>query len=390
MADSADRHPPTPVRGYASRPEHEVVSASDAADSGPSVLYLLSLLLKWRYVLVGSTFGTAFVVVLLALLTFEPTFTSRASFIPQGPQRSVTGRIEAMAGQLGINVAGGDAGSESPQFYMELIHSREILEQLLADTFTASIDGTLRSGTLLDVLEIDASNEPLAVEAGLKWLGGSVSSSVSGETALVRLAVRTPSSSLSQDIAERLLRLLNDFNLRTRQSQATAEREFIETRLIAAQEELNAAEDQLKNFLQGNRQFENSPELQFDHDRLQRQVAIRQSVLASLTESYEQSRIAQVRNTPLITIVERPREAAVRNPRGLLRRGFMGLVLGLTLGLGIVFGREAIERSHASGGAGYLALRRRWREAAGDVRRLVGGTRRQPTNARRLPSRTDE
>jgi len=90
----------------------------------------------------------------------------------------------------------------------------------------------------------------------------------------------------------------------TRQSQAAAERGFTEERMAEAQEELRAAENELQRFLQNNRQFQNSPELVFQHDRLQRRVAMRQQVYTSLVQSYEQARIDEVPNTPVITVVE--------------------------------------------------------------------------------------
>jgi uncharacterized protein involved in exopolysaccharide biosynthesis len=108
--------------------------------------------------------------------------------------------------------------------------------------------------------------------------------------------------------------LLNEFNLETRQSQALEEGRFVSARMAEAQEELREAEEALKTFLQQNRQFRNSPELVFEHDRLQRQVAMRQEIFTSLAQSHEQSRIDAVRDTPVITVIAS--RSARRSPRG--------------------------------------------------------------------------
>lgn len=350
-------------------------SSDDHAPSGGeiSVLHLVGILLKWRYTVLTVTLGVAFLVVGVRALSYEPTYTSQASFLPQGAQRS-GGGFESMAGQLGITLPSNE-GSESPQFYAELLRSREILRRLLEDTFTVSSpagdEAVGRAGTLLDLLELEGPSEAVRVEAGLRWLAGAVTTNVLRETSMVRVSVTTPWPGISWEIGERLMELANDFNLRIRQSRASAERGFIEERLVEAREELNGAENDLKRFLENNRQFQNSPELLFERDRLQRVVDTRQQVFATLSESYEQSRIAEVRNTPVITVVEPPNEPVQRNPRGLLSRGILGLVLGGLFGVFIAFGREVVGRRRLDRDPDYEAFSEIWADTLDDLRGLI-------------------
>ncbi len=80
-----------------------------------------------------------------------------------------------------------------------------------------------------------------------------------------------------------------------------------------------------------------SPELTFEQARLQRDVAMLQQVFTTLTQSYEEARIREVRDTPVITVVESPRLPTMPGPRGRLRFGIMGLVLGGFVGSLVVF-----------------------------------------------------
>ena len=68
------------------------------------------------------------------------------------------------------------------------------------------------------------------------------------------------------------------------------------------------AERAREDFLRQNRGFGNSPELMSEHDRLQRQVAMRQEVYTSLLRSQEQARIDAVRDTPLLAFIDTPSE----------------------------------------------------------------------------------
>ncbi len=168
-----------------------------------------------------------------------------------------------------------------------------------------------------------------------------------------------------------MVQLVNEFNLRTRQSQAAAERRFIEHRVEQVRSEFRAAEDDLQNFLQNNRAFQNSPELLFQHDRLQREVSMQQQVFTNLMQSYEQARIAEVRNTPVITVVEKA-EVPVMSDRGGLRiRILIGAFLGLLLGSFTAFFREYARRKQERQSSDLDEISELWEEAKQDLRRLA-------------------
>lgn len=349
--------------------ETDVGGDKAASEKQVSLLELVAVLLRRRHEFWGWTLGTAVVVVLFALLTFDPTYTSEASFIPQAVQRGGGVGLEAVAGQLGINVST-ESGSESPQFYADLLRTRELLRPLLSDTLLVergSEEGP-RTGNLLDLLEIEGDTRALREEMAMRWLREeAVSTSVTRETGLVRVSVTSPWPTVSQGIADRLLELAHAFNLQTRQSQASAERQFIQARLSEARAELRAAEDELKGFLENNRQFQNSPQLTFEHDRLQRRVSQRQQLVNSLSQSYEQARIAEVRNTPLITVVEPPESPVRRDPRGLLLKGVLGLILGAMLGVFFILSHEMISRSRERGDEDFQRLSSAWEETRAEV-----------------------
>ena len=150
---------------------------------------------------------------------------------------------------------------------------------------------------------------------------------------------------MSAQIVQRLLDIVNTFNLESRQTQAQAERRFEEDRLAQARQELRDSEDRMQLFLQSNRDFQNSPQLQFEQGRLQRDLTVRQQVVLSLAQSYEQARIAEVRNTPVITVVEHPAPPVLPDPRRLLLKGLLGLVGGALLGALGALWRDLLGRS---------------------------------------------
>lgn len=341
-----------------------------------SLVEVGSVLLRHRVLIVRSGVAVTLLAVLFALRT-PLSYTANTSFLPQAGSGggSGIGGLAGLAGQFGIAVPSGALG-ESPEFYAEIVRSREILEVLATEEFSlddGEVEDTARqSGTLADILEIGTEEQDAALrrQGTIDWLRAAVSVTTGKQTQVVSISVKTPQASLSEALASRLLALLNDFNLRTRQSQAAAERAFIETRLAEVQDSLRAAEDRLERFLESNRQWAGSPELTFQRDRIQRQVVMQQQVFTSLAEAHEQARIAEVRNTPVITVVERPVRPVRPDPRGRIMKAAVGVVLGGMLGVLLAFGREYSHRARAREGAEYQEFSTLWQQTRADVRSL--------------------
>jgi hypothetical protein len=148
---------------------------------------------------------------------------------------------------------------------------------------------------------------------------------------MIGVDVTTPWPYVSRAIAVDLLEGVNRFSLVMRQAQAAAERRFSEERMEASRSSLRAAEDRLASFLQSNRQYENSPELSFAHERLQREVALQQQVFTSVVQGYEEARSREARNTPVITIVDSASTPTSPNARGAMPRLIVGMLIGALL-----------------------------------------------------------
>jgi uncharacterized protein involved in exopolysaccharide biosynthesis len=111
---------------------------------------------------------------------------------------------------------------------------------------------------------------------------------------------------------------------------------FTEKRLADARSALRAAEDELQRFLQSNRRLD-FPTLAFERERLEREMTLREDVVRSLAQRYEEARIREVRDTPVLTIIEQPRLAAQPDERHRAVVLLVGSAASLLLGLLIVF-----------------------------------------------------
>jgi len=335
-----------------------------------SVLGLVIVLLRHRRLVVIVPIVAALLAVLVALV-LPRSYRSTASLTPQSEEAQLS-QLAGLASQFGISVPTGGT-AESPQFYADLLRTRSLLTETAVTEyrFDPGGGGEGVTGDLVEILGIEADTRPVAIEEAVEDLREDVVRiSTDLETGIVELSVTTRWPDLSRQIAERMLELVNRFNVETRNSRAAAEREFTRGQLAEAEAALREAEDGLAAFLQQNRRYDNSPELRFQFDRLQRGVDFRQQVFTSLAQSYEQARIDAVRDVPVVTIVEAPDRPAQPEPRGVMWKGMLGLFLGAVVGVALAFGREMLATSRRTDPDDYAEFARLRREAAEDLRLL--------------------
>lgn len=283
-------------------------------------------------------------------------FSADSAFRPQVSETSAN-RFAGLAAQLGVTVPGTSIG-DPVKFYAEVAKSRDVLREvaLTEYRFASAPGGDSVSGNLIALFRIKGATQDDAMRRVLNRLAKQVDVTTNRDAGLVRVRVVTPWSELSVLMNRRILGLIDTANLVRRQSQAGAERRFIENRLTEAQAELQAAERDQERFLAQNRQYQSSPQLLLEFNRLQRRVDLRQQVYATLAQGYEQARIDEVRDTPQLTIIDRP-EGSARPVGSLVADAAMWLLIGGVLGVMLALAQEFLARQRAQDPAGYEELR---------------------------------
>jgi len=252
-------------------------------------------------------------------------FLARAAFVASEPQSmsGSLGALSAVASQLGVpalsNLASSTA-SGSAQFYGDLLTSNAISSVVVNTVFDASTPGEYGGapfkGTLLEYFKIKAKTPADREVAAMRALTKKVVViAVDRPTGIVRMSVRTKNRQLSALVARRMLDLVNDFNLRRRQTQAGAERDFALRRTQAALDTLRSAESALADFRATNIDISRSPRLAAREGELQRRVSLAQQLHSAIAQRYEMASIEAVRNTPVVTVLDAPEGLVEARPR---------------------------------------------------------------------------
>lgn len=336
-------------------------------DGGPTLWSYGIVLLRHRFLLFFIPVVAMAVTAALSLSS-PREYVAPAAFLPQEPPAASNG-LGQVASQLLL--ATPRPSTTSAQFYMDLLRSREVQRAVALTSYAIPGDSSV-SGTLLKYFGLNETDTAASVIRALRRFGSIVDVRGDRTTGLVRLDVRTRHPVLSTLVAARFLELVNDYNLRRRQSQARAEREFVEQRLTAGQQALLDAEEALAAFYKRNRRFQDSPELVADESRLQRAVTLRQQLYLDLAKSHELAKIEEVRNTPVITVIEHPQGFVEPRARGTIRKSAVVGILGAFVAVVLSFMLEYLRRSRLADAkefGEFMDLWRKWLAGIG-VRRF--------------------
>lgn len=295
------------------------------------------MLLRWRLVAAITLF--TILAAVAASFIIPPVYRARASFVANSSSASklpggatsgsaVGGLISQLGGSLG-----GDP-SESPNFYMQLFQSRELLTRVALTRFPdPRTSAPNDSAPLIDIFHIKKNDPRLRMEIAVKKLSKAIKPGFDAKTNLVSLGVDLQWPQLAAQVANTLVEEVTKFNRETRVSRAKAKRAFLESRHDSAQMQLRVAEERQRFFYEQNRGLISSPSLKADEGRIRRDVELASDLFLNLQRQLEIARLDEINDAALITVIDTaipPRKAQWPRYGALLfTAGALGLVLGI-------------------------------------------------------------
>jgi len=284
--------------------------------------------------------------------------------MPKGARSQ--GQLSGLAAQFGVNLNSGDP-TQSPQLYIDLLETKSLLWPVAQKEYTITTDSGVVTGNLLKLFHIKQQRQAVMRVKVVEALDRSIKATVSPKTNVITLLVATGHPALSLQIANNVLDQLNVYNLSNRQRQASYERAFAERQVAEKRAELRQSESEMEHFLETNRQYRQSPQLILEWGRLQRQVDMRNQIYTSLLNAYETARIEEVKDLPVINIIEPPEVPIGPEPRGGVKKTALGLFVGFFLGCLLAFVADRMRRNREAQTDDFLEFAELKREALGDL-----------------------
>jgi len=348
-------------------------SAEQPVRSEISLVEVISALIRRWKTVVMLPLALALIFGINALST-PRSFVAKTTFVSQTGESRGLGGAAALAQQFGVSF-GNDRPGQSPQFYEDLLRTRTILRRAVESKYEIPRPmGQPVSQSLIDYWDfrqLDESYTPLWRKAADR-LRSAIGTTVRRETGVIEMTVTVADAEVAEQVASRLLELLNEYNMEVRQVRARQEGRFLSGRASEVLRELGVAENALENFLRRNRDFRVSPELTFEHDRLQRIVLAQQGVYASLLTAQEQARMDGMRDTPVLQIIDSPVGSAQPASRKVALRTVIGFMFGVIIAVFIAMVGDFVRSSRQGRDPRYEELEALVRGVWTDLRRPLG------------------
>tara|TARA_Y100000590_G_scaffold141270_3_gene162077 strand:+ start:21312 stop:22322 length:1011 start_codon:yes stop_codon:yes gene_type:complete len=131
---------------------------------------------------------------------------------------------------------------------------------------------------------------------------------------------------LSQQIIDLIFESIINYSNEVTNTKGKEKREFIQSRLSEVEIELESAENELLLFLEKNKNL-NSPSLNLQNDRLERNIMLHNQLYISLSDQLEIARIDEKDNTSSIFLLDDATSSYYKSGRSLFKSIFLILVI---------------------------------------------------------------
>lgn len=131
---------------------------------------------------------------------------------------------------------------------------------------------------------------------------------------------------LSKQIIDVIFDSIVNYSNEVTNTKGKEKREFIQSRLSEVEIELESAENELLLFLEKNKNL-NSPSLNLQNDRLERNIMLHNQLYISLSDQLEIARIDEKDNTSSIFLLDNATLSYYKSGRSLLKSIFLILVM---------------------------------------------------------------
>tara|TARA_Y100000591_G_C21806305_1_gene685123 strand:+ start:848 stop:1690 length:843 start_codon:yes stop_codon:yes gene_type:complete len=219
-----------------------------------------------------------------------------------GGGSSFNSQAMGFASQLGFQLPFNQ--KDEKKLYKELITSKILLSRILDKKFFTEKFGTEKR--LLDLLLNDRNNIENATQKALHLLQRSIFIKEDLRSQIFTLQVNAFEPMLAYEINKVIVNELELYQKDINKIKTKEARIFIEKRINDTKQELDEAEQNLRKFLEGNRRIENSPNLQLENERLDREIQVLTSVYTTLKQNLETTKIEEVKDSDFVIFIDNP------------------------------------------------------------------------------------
>lgn len=281
--------------------------------------------------------------IIYAFFIATPMFKSTLTLYPADNEQSFNSGLKMMVAQFGIG-----GGKTSNNYNIpDVAKSRMMMKKVVTNKWNVE-EYSDKKINLIEFWEIDDEDAEICQELAIKKIDKLINVRTSDETGLITIEVLTEEPQLSADIVNFIGDEVQRYIIKEQQEQGKKNRVFIEERLTDTKMKLINAEEALKEFKEKNRNINESPEIQLEQARLQRNIAIKQEIYITLEKQKEIAMIEEVKNEPIVNILDIGEKAVKKSEPKRLFIVMITFFIAFFLSITIVIIREHLGNIYKS------------------------------------------
>ena len=272
---------------------------------------ILSLARHLKIILITPTIICSLTIFHLTFIA-KPVYTSTSKIMSSSSNSGIT-QAAGLAAQFGINMSTTQSGPK--WVYGEIIKSRTLAREVLKQKFDTNEFGPQKP--LLQILTYGNEEQKANIKT-LETLGvdaflGMIRVVEDRKTSILSISVDASEPNLAAKINEVIIEELDKHQKKYNKANTSDTKQFIQSRIKNTEQELMAAEEDLKVFMDRNRRIENSPALQLEQQRLGREVTVLTGVFTTLKQQLETTKIEEVKESNYVVILDPPEVPLIRS-----------------------------------------------------------------------------
>ena len=317
-----------------------IQNESSAQAGAVSMLQLLNIIFKRRKFIISAVTLVVFAMLIKLLFLTPNVYTATSTILPSGESR--TGRLNQIlqsVGQADLLRGGSNVDLNTYLIFDEILRSRRLVDEILLEKVYSPV--LEKKILLIDYFKIEGETKRAISEAGYNYFIREIASvDQDVDKGITSVRATTVEPEVSATIANMMVQKLDEYNRVTNSKKAAINREFIEERMEEKLVELTILEEALQEFLEKNKRIEHSPELQIKKIRLEREVSHMGSIYLTLRREYEISKIEEMKNMPIIKILDIAIPPALKSGPKRAKTLIISLILTIIVAVFIVLGEE--------------------------------------------------
>ena len=291
-------------------PTPNIAESSVSSTSRPRINPVEVLGVIWnKRKFVGFFVGTVSLLVAIISLLLAPSYISTATILPETDKSKLAslGNLSEIASLAGVNLS---TEGSMLRLYPTIILSERVLRNVIYSNYQTQ--DFPRPVNLIQYWGLKDEKPGSAYFYALQALKNKLDVVLDNKTGVITISFVAPERKLAADIVNNVIIELDNYVRTERINNASEQRKFIEGRLQEVKLDLSNSENALKDFRERNRQVSASPELLLKQGRLERDLQLNNTLFIELKKQYEIARIEEVRNLPVINVLDEATPAVFR------------------------------------------------------------------------------